>query len=112
MVTSSVTSSPPAPAWSGHFTLHSGAAKSCTPDTGSDRELTVGFVRSTLRKFFRSSKVGKEQNDEDCAISPSCWTVADYSRRGSSRRQLGAVRWSTVRFLRNVDRNSWDPHRW
>src|SRR6266446_6440729 len=32
MVTSSVTSSPPAPAWSGHFTLHSGAAKSCTPD--------------------------------------------------------------------------------
>src|SRR5437867_3908783 len=33
MVTSSVTSSRLAPAWSGHFTLLSGAAKSCIPDT-------------------------------------------------------------------------------
>src|SRR5712691_886517 len=35
MVTSSVTSSRLAPAWSGHFTVLSGAAKSCIPDSGS-----------------------------------------------------------------------------
>src|SRR5438128_565538 len=44
MVTSSVTSSPLAPAWSGHFTLHSGADKSCTPHSPAQSPLTGPLI--------------------------------------------------------------------
>src|SRR5262249_26151986 len=42
MVTSSVTCSPRAPAWSGHFTLHSRAVKSRTPDSPFHLRMTSG----------------------------------------------------------------------
>src|SRR5437016_5071462 len=48
MVTSSVTSSRLAPAWSGHFTLLSGAAKSCIPDRLSRQFLTTSGSPATL----------------------------------------------------------------
>src|SRR5262245_20097901 len=51
MVTSLVTTSPPAPAWSGHFTFHSGAVKSRIPDTRRacllDRSGSCDYSRGT-----------------------------------------------------------------
>ena len=48
MVTSSVTTSPSAPVWSGHFTSLSGAVKSCAPDTIKTHPLTSAPARSRL----------------------------------------------------------------
>src|SRR5713226_2081434 len=49
MVTSSVTSSPPTPAWSGHFTLLSGADRSCAPYSLDCVPLTAMRLSPTIR---------------------------------------------------------------
>jgi hypothetical protein len=65
MVTSSVTSSRRTPAGSGHFTLHSGADKSRTPDTTSVTYLTWCGAAHTVMPFvladpFAQDREGRE----------------------------------------------------